>query len=174
MSFLKNLKNKFNQFVDIIDKSLLKLQNFISSKFVKPINAEVVQIYHHKEFSYVFISTDKLNLLSEKELNIILNYISSSIRLHLNANDSILINIITQLKLKDNIDINYTHSLTYGLLFNLKSLPNWIAMVNSGIHDILSLYKDSQLLKIELRFDYITSEGFLKKSSYATDSPEEL
>lgn len=165
MSFLKKLENKFNQFIDIIDKSISKLQGFISSKILNPINTETVEIYHHKDFSYVFINTDKINLLSEKELDIILKHISNSIKLHLNYNDSILINIITQLKLKDNLDINYTHSLTYGLLFNLKSLPNWMAMVNSGIQDILSLYKDSKLLKIELRFDYITSEDFIKKGS---------
>lgn len=155
MIFLKKLKDKFITFVNNLYSSIDKLTNKIFSKRSNLFDSEYVKIYHHKDFSYAFVDINKINLLSKQELESLLNYIINSVDTYLIQKDSVLINIITKVIFKDQLNIIYTHSLTYKQLFNLNDFHFWKSLLDKDIKELLNNYNDSQIVKIEFRFDYI-------------------
>ncbi len=156
MFFFDQLKNTFGKLFTTLSSAVDKLASKIFSKTPNNFDSEFVKVYNHNDFSYVFVDINKMNLLSEKEMNNLMNYIIESIKAHLSSKQSVLINIITKMVFKDQLNILYTHSLTYKLLFTSDDLAKWKTLLNRDIKELLNHYNDSQLIKIEFRFDYIT------------------
>lgn len=161
MLFLEKFKNKVNQLFDVLSSSINKLKDRIFTHTSDSFDPNSLRIHNHQDFSYAFVDIDKINLLS-KEFQSLLNYIIDSIKKHLLFNNSILINIITKIILKDKLNIIYTHSLTYKLLFTLNDLDKWKNLIDKDITELLNQYNDSSIIKIEFRFDYIGTESLNK------------
>lgn len=161
MLFLKNLKDKLNKFIKMVQSSFEKLKNQIFKKTKNSCSFENIKIYHHLDFSYAFVTLNNIYFLVEDEFNDIIDYIVRSIGDHLKKDEPVLINIITKVILNDKLNISYIHSLTYKELFNFKDLTLWKTKLEIDLKELLNQYNDSQLQKIEFRFDYIRS-GDLK------------
>lgn len=155
--FFGNLKNKFNKLIDKVYSSFIELKNKIIPTKSIDLNSENIKVYHHLDFSYIFIDLNKINLLSEQEFDSLLNSVINSLEIHLNKNNSVLINIIPKIIFKDELGIIYTHSLTSNMLFTLNNLDNWKTTFERDIRDLLSQYNDSKITKLEFRCDYIRS-----------------
>lgn len=147
-SIIKSVLTKISSYFERISDTLFTNKS-------SAISYDGVKIYHHNNFSHIFINTQLYNLLSDTEFLLLLDYITQSIKLSINVNDSPLINIITKVIFKDKLGIIYTHSLTYKSLFTLDSLNDWPKLLNKDIKDLLEHYNDSTLQNIEFRFDYI-------------------
>lgn len=155
--FFGNLKNTFNKLIDKVYSSFIELKNKIIPTKSIDLNSENIQIYHHLDFSYIFINLDKINLLSEREFDCLLSSMITSLEIHLDKNNSVLINIIPKIIFKDELGIIYTHSLASNTLFTLSNLDNWKITFERDIRDLLNQYNDSKIIKLEFRCDYIHS-----------------
>ncbi len=93
-----------------------------------------------------------------------LKEINKSLEIQLSYNQKILDHLvkITKIVLKDKLNIIYTHSLTYKLLFTLNDLDKWKSLIDKDITELLNQYNDSNIIKIEFRFDYISTESLNK------------
>ncbi len=158
MFSFEKLKNNLDRLFTIFNSSVDKLKRKIFKKNLKLPNFEYVKVYNQSEFSHAFVDLSKVNLLSKNEFEDLLEYITNSIRQHLLDKNSTLINIIVKIVFKDELDLIYTHSITYKLLFTPNELENWKIIIEKDIKELLNRYSNSQITKLEIRFDYITSQ----------------
>ncbi len=153
MTFLKKLKSYF---LEIFKDVKLFPFNFFNKGPEKSLNyEEYVNIYHAEQFSVAFVNEKFITLFGYQQLNELITYIINSIQQYIKNDTSIFINIICTLVLIDNIGITYTHSLTYKKLFKINDLLSWEKQLLLNINEISNRYNDSNLRKIEIRFDYI-------------------
>ncbi len=152
MSFFENIKTYLSTIIDnskdFFKKILKKQEKTLSYE-------KSVAIHHSNDFSYVFISSEFISIFNEKDFSQMLDYLVLNIKNYLNNNSTICINIICTLMFKDNLGIIYTHSLTYKKLFTILNFTEWKKQMILDINELLTRYNDSNLLKIEFRFDYI-------------------
>ncbi len=162
MLFFEKIKNKINKLFDVLSSSINKLKDKIFPQTSSSFNIDSLRIYNHQDFSYAFVDVNKINLLSEEFQNL-LHHVVDLIIKHLSFNKSVLINIITKVILKDQLDIIYTHSLTYKSLFTVNDINKWQILINKEIRGLLTQYNDSNIIKVEFRFDYILPNDLKSK-----------
>lgn len=156
MLFFENLKNKLNKLINVFNSSINEFKRKVFNEDINDFNLEHLKIYNQKDFIQVFIDATKINLLSKTDFEKLLNYLITLIRKNYDYKTSILINVITKVIFKDELNIIYTHSITYKSLFSLGNLEDWKLLLDKDIKELLNRYNNSQLLKIEIRFDFIT------------------
>ncbi len=156
MLFFENLKNKLNKLINVLNSSINEFKRKVFNEDVNNFNLECLKVYNQKDFMQVFIDATKINLLSENDLEKLLNHLITLIRKNYDYKTSILINVITKVIFKDELNLIYTHSITYKSLFSFENLEDWKLFLNKDIKELLNRYNNSQLLRLEIRFDFIT------------------
>ncbi len=162
MSLLKKIKTYFNSIKENVVSIYTNLKKKLrpTSAFNIPIDPKVLKMYHHDNFSNIFIYFKEFpfsNDILVKSLNKIFNDVKENLKTY----NLVLFNIVIKFKFRDDLNLVYHQSITYKELFSLKDIPTLISKLENDTQDLLNQYKDSSLEVLEIRIDYINKNSFV-------------
>ena len=110
---------------------------------------QYVHCYHKSKTSLIIIDLQKYVLLQDA-----IDYAFIELKKNMDKFDFNIFNIIVKFRFIDDLNINYNQSLTYKELFIKQQLDSLNQILIKDINELLTQYKSSRLVRLELRIDF--------------------